>query len=582
MVAESRPGNGNNETFLIEGLKEKKEPSLGELNPLLFPPNLESPEAVEALKIGAGRKIAEYGGRQPQTFESVYAYNRIMGRQEPRLVVRFEVDELSPDQLALLETTVHQIYGKSVKTRTGVSGGSIAPSSYPELDQSLTRRRKASREGGRYLGWYMGTNLVTPAEGSHMGLLVYRDLGEKAMADYLTNHGYREWFFKPNLVKPYGGEVQTKYLVEIREAGLYQTDIVEFVTQVASVLGKNQRIENRPLKYEIYNELNRLGLRKKGKSTIYGLDDEIDRIERSLILPLANLDLASGMELRSGSVLLVGVPGTGKTLVAEHLLQQDNGVFFLPIDPLHIAQELDAPPAKRWILSRISDVFTQTKIPVILHIDDIENIAREDQAINSSLLNLMAGVRGSGFFALASTNHPEKINPQLLQPQRFAQVIHFGLPEEQARFGILDVHAQYVSRELGKPLFRSKEERDIILSALGKETQGFTARFLAEICTEAKSFYLQRIARLKNQRVGLREQDLGETDAFNIEDWEKAFAEVIRKYDRESTIKRDKELQEFARHYSRPLGYLKEGNEQDGPTQLRRRIDEIAAQQKQE
>ena len=428
----------------------------------------------------------------------------------------------------------------------------------------------------------MGPNLVNPVAGSHMGLFIYRDLGEKAMADYLRNHGYKEWFFKPSLVKPYGSEIQTKYLVEVREAGLYQTDIVEFVTQVASVLGKNQRIENRQLKYEIYNDLNRLGLRKKGKNIIYGLDDKIDRIERSLILPLANLDLASGMELRPGSVLLVGVPGTGKTLVAEYLLQQDNGVFFLPIDPLHIAQELAAPPEKKLILPRISEVFTQTQIPVVLHIDDIENIAREDQAINASLLNLMAGVRGSGFFVLASTNHPGKINPQLLQPQRFAQVIHFGLPEETARFGILDVHAQYMSRELGKPLFRSKEERNSILAALAKETPNFTARFLAEICTEAKSFYLQRIARSKNQRIGLTEQDLGETDAFSLEDWEMAFAEVTKKYDRNSTVEHDKELQKFADHYYRPLGFSPQGSVEASATPLRRRINEIAAQQSRE
>lgn len=128
MTAETRPGHGGNERSLIEGLKEKREPSLGELNPLLFPPNLESPEAVEALKIGTERKIAEYGGLQPQTFESAYTFNINMGRQELRLVVRFEVDNLSPDQLALLETTVHQIYGKSVKTRRGASGGAIPPS----------------------------------------------------------------------------------------------------------------------------------------------------------------------------------------------------------------------------------------------------------------------------------------------------------------------------------------------------------------------------------------------------------------------------------------------------------------------
>ena len=407
----------------------------------------------------------------------------------------------------------------------------------------------------------MGPN-TSPVDSPHQGLFVYRDLGEVGMANYLKSHSHKEWFLNPNLVNPITGRpLKTKYLVEIREAGLYQTDLAEFVTQASFALGKGEMLEHRQLLYELYNDLNRLGLKKAERGDIYGLDSEIDRVNRVLILPLANLGLSLGIDLNAGSAVLVGVPGTGKTLIAEYFLQQDSGLFFLPLDPLQLAQDLASPPEKKRILPRVSEVFNQTGIPIVIHIDDIENIAQNDQQINSTLLNLMAGVRESGFFVLASTNFPEKLTAQLLQPQRFAHVIYTGLPSEEARRGILDIHATRVSRELGKPLFTSDDERDTILSAIAKQSENFTPRYLAETCTEAKSFYLQRVSQRAERASGLTEDDLDDT--FTVEDWVRGYEEASKKYDMESTVKRDKELKEFARNYYRRMGFSINHREQE-------------------
>ena len=166
----------------------------------------------------------------------------------------------------------------------------------------------------------------------------------------------------------------------------------------------------------------------------------------------------------------------------------------------------------------------------------------------------MAGIRENGFFAIASTNKPEQLSMQLLQPQRFAHVIYLGLHDEEARSGILDIHATKVSRELGIPLFNSDEERRLVISALASNTEDYTPRFLAEICTEAKTFYLERIAQQKRPK-GLTEIDI-EEERFSIDDWAHGYKEAKAKYDKKGITDRNKQLQEFVRHKRITAGFL--------------------------
>lgn len=546
---------GKSSTSLAEKLKERKEPSLGEFNPLIFPPDLGNPETLDALETVIQRGIHKRKLRQPSTMETAFAWNPHVSKLEQRLIIRFELDQLSEIQLDLLEDITHKTYGKSIVGRTTPGGQSISASFYPNLE--MPKGRKVINEDARKLGWYIGPNLSTPS-GAHMGLFVYRDLGKSDIAAYLKGHSYKEWFFKEDLPVPIGKPPPRKYLIEVHEASLYQTDIVEFALQVSSILAKGEPIENPRLKYDIYNDLNRLGLKKTKKEDVQGLDEQLERMERTLIIPLANLDASTAIGLNASSILLVGVPGTGKTYVVEYFLQQDTGVFILPIDSRHIAKELSQSPDKMTILPRISEVFKQTQIPIILHIDDIEKIGENDQMISSTILNLMAGVRENGFFTIASTNYPEKLTPQLLQPQRFSEIIYFGLQPEDVRLKILETHALRVSKELGKPLFSSDEEREIILRAVAHVTDSFTPRYLGDICTQAKTFLLQREVQSKKKKIGLTEADFD--TVFTIEDWQRAIVEVTKKYDKDAIVERDKELKKFAERHSKSMGLLAKQN----------------------
>lgn len=510
--------------------EQDEELSLGELNPLINPLEFSSGRAIESLKATTLALIEKHGGMSPVKIGAELVSNNEGTRSDPRFIARFETDDLSPKQMLLLEKLVKDLYtGITVRTRKTSDGRDVLPDQYPPIDRHHVSK---SRTGG----WYLGPGTL-PTDAQHKGLFVYKDFGE------ITD----ETFFN----KKSGS---TKYIVEVRQAGLYQTDLVEFITQVSSVLGKGKTLPHSSLLYEVYYDLMRIGLKNFDPESVYGMEDALAKIKRGLIYPLANPDLSKGMTQSAESVLLTGVPGTGKTLIAQQLLYEDTGLLILPITPIDLFRELTAEPEKQTLFKRISSVASSTGRKVVLHIDDIENVTEAHEKTQSSLLNLMAGVTDNGFHIIASTNEPEKIGQTLLQPQRFGIVIHFGLQDETARRRILDIHATRQTLREGTPLFESDDERGIILAEIADRTVGFTPRYLAEIATVAKSYLMERVARKKRKSVGLKETDLG-NERFTLDDWARALADVSRGYNRKATLDRDDEIRKFIEHVRRDVGF---------------------------
>lgn len=536
----------------LERLREKKEPSLGEVNPLIFSPDLKNPQAVDAITFVLRQRITQYKGVEPSLMEALVIPTT--AEDLTRFVARFEVDTLTDDQVSQLERVVTDIYPAAVRTRRDTSGNALQPTAYHPLEVSkIVKKGRRGTYGTGFMGWYMGSD-VKQTSAFHTGLFVYRDIGDTKVADYLRSVDPEQWFFNPDLQTPLGKKLKSSYVVEVREEKLYPPDLIELVSQVSTILGTGKAIDDPKLLYGIYNDLNRLGLRKAQRANIHGLDDAITEIERTLILPLANLDLSTGLELRPSSVLMVGVPGTGKTLVAEYLLQQDSGIFLVPLVPRQLSEDLSKQPQSRVILPRISQVFRKTGIPVVLHLDDVESLGTDNAQMNTTLLNLMAGVREHGFYVIASTNHPEVLSPQLLQPERFSTIVYFGLHDQQSRRGILDIHATSESREMGKELFSPAELRELLLDALSADesTQSFTPRFLAEICTQAKTILLERVSKQRGQKVGLSELDL--EDTFSPEDWAQALDIVSKSYNKGEIEKWDDGIKEFMKKHRRAIG----------------------------
>lgn len=516
-----------------EALKilERDALSLGDLNPLIHPTDLTRRESIEAVRLITLEKIHQYGGVAPSVLESTTVYDPGSEKSGLRFIARFEVPHLTKKQLILLEKLVQQTYGATVRTRKDSKGNDMPTENYPPIQRGEETKSKTG-------GWYMGPDM-SPTTSLHQGLFVFKDLGQVNKNNFLKNR-----------------KASSKYIVELREAGQYQTDLVSFAAQIGAVLGRGELLDQGKLLYETYYDLIRLGLKKMDAESIYGMDEAISMIKRCLLTPLASPDLSRGIKEEPQSVLMVGVPGTGKTLVVEELLHEETGLFIVPIDALELQKELNRNKEEQNLLPRVAEVGRITGKRVILHVDDIEKMIEEDKDTHSTMLNLMAGVKESGFYIIASTNRPEKIDPALLQPQRFGVLIYCGLQSEQARYEILKIHAAMESMKLGKPLFNSDKVRDIILKEVAAHTQYFTPRYIAHIATVAKSLLTERIARAKGNRIGLTEEDL-EGHAFILEDWKKAYEQAVSEYDRESVRKRDDELKGFVnKHQKGKVGFV--------------------------
>jgi len=529
-------------------LLDKDEINLGDLNPLIHYPELSRKESVDALTTVLLKKFAKYGGEIPRRMESSVVYNAATGNSGLRFIARFEVSHLTRKQMRLLEKLVKYSYPVAVRTQTDPEGVKIPIEIYPPINGAYDEKSKTA-------GWYMGPDL-TPTEPLHAGLFVFKDLGEVNVDNFLEETAGK-----------------TKFIVEVREAGMYQTDLVQFVTQVSSILGQGKIIDQGKLLYEVYYDLIRLGIKKTYQNEIYGMNDAVDRIRRGLLIPLGSEKLAQGIKQEPESVLLIGVPGTGKTEVIKLLLQTETGLFILPINPLELLKELSNEKPKQTLLPRIAEVSRKTRRKVILHVDDIENMVLAEKDTSSTIINLMKGVQESGFHLIASTNAPEKIDPALLEPQRFGIRIYCGMQPEEARLAILKIHANAASRVERRPLFANTEVRDSTLAVLAEHTEHFTPRYLWKIVNEARSYLSGRIAERKKTTLGLKEKDIKE-DTIQIEDWSRAFRDVSLRYDREAMRKRDEELRLFVeKHSGSEVGFTSNGHTPDSIVEeIRQRI----------
>jgi cell division protease FtsH len=200
-------------------------------------------------------------------------------------------------------------------------------------------------------------------------------------------------------------------------------------------------------------------------------------------------------------VLMVGSPGTGKTLLARAIAGEAKVPFFT-ISGSDFVEMFVGVGA-----SRVRDMFAQaTKhAPCIIFIDEIDAVGRHrgaglggghderEQTLNQLLVE-MDGFEGhEGTIVIAATNRPDVLDPALLRPGRFDRQVVVPLPDIRGREQILKVHMRKVP--IGD---------DVVPSIIARGTPGFSGADLANLVNEAALFS----ARANNSKVGMNEFEL--------------------------------------------------------------------------
>jgi cell division protease FtsH len=180
--------------------------------------------------------------------------------------------------------------------------------------------------------------------------------------------------------------------------------------------------------------------------------------------------------------LLVGAPGTGKTLLAR-AIAGEAGVPFFSISGSDFVEMFVGVGA-----SRVRDLFVQgkKKAPCIIFIDEIDAVGRHrgagfgggnderEQTLNQLLVEMDGFESNEGVILVAATNRPDVLDPALLRPGRFDRHVVVPRPDIRGREGILQVHTRKV------PL-----STDVDVSVLARSTPGFTGADLENLVNEA-------------------------------------------------------------------------------------------------
>ena len=192
-------------------------------------------------------------------------------------------------------------------------------------------------------------------------------------------------------------------------------------------------------------------------------------------------------------VLLVGSPGTGKTLLAKSVAGEA-GVPFFSISGSDFVEMFVGVGA-----ARVRDLFEQGKrsAPCIIFIDEIDAVGRHrgtgigggnderEQTLNQLLVEMDGFEANDGVILVAATNRPDVLDPALLRPGRFDRQVVVPLPDIKGRIAILQVHAKKV------PL-----STDVEVEVLARGTPGFAGADLANLVNEAALIAARRGKRL--------------------------------------------------------------------------------------
>ena len=358
------------------------------------------------------------------------------------------------------------------------------------------------------------------------------------------------------------GEMEERIKYNIRERYLVKEDIVPIRKDVLEISDDSQpEMKKQTVEFMVTQvtpsksmvvitdetlisfEKSVVGYRKKHVSyeDIGGLGDKLVEIREAIELPMKQPKLFKKLKISPPKgLILYGIPGTGKTMIARAVADEIGANFYYIAGPEIMKGGYGQ--SEEWIRNLFADAAKNA--PSIIFIDEIDSIAAKreesgevERRIVSQLLTVMDGMMDTAqVFVIAATNRIHSLDPALRRPGRFDREIEIGTPDAAGREEIIQIHARAMPLEgypkmkrleaafrkakeekkdadaldeeaqteqtqiadLTKKLAAAKEQYELNAKTLFKElaskTQGYVGADLAALCREAALNAVKRIA----------------------------------------------------------------------------------------
>ena len=244
---------------------------------------------------------------------------------------------------------------------------------------------------------------------------------------------------------------------------------------------------------------------------IGGLKDAKIRLNELIKAPHENADVFAKMGIETPpGILIVGPPGTGKTVLAQ-AAGNDLGSTFLQVESSDIFSEWVGRSEKA-----IKETFliARRAAPSVILIDNIDAMARRvgeggGESVNTRVINQLLteidGLKEHDVKVIGTTDRIEDIDESLLSPSRFGEVIYLTDPDAADRKDILEIHLKEIEMKI------TSEE----MSTIADKTEGWSGGRLAALCEEAKL-------------SAIREKDYKEVVAVEIKHLQNALEKLSR------------------------------------------------------